>query len=137
MAKRENFKLSLEQRRLRSFSTAFKQDMVREIEQGKTTVREISRAHEVSTTSVYRWLNKYGSNRNKPERLIVERKSDTKKLLEMKQRIAELERKIGQQQIQLDFKDKMIDLAEEHYQIDIKKKFIGKRFSSTGKTEKK
>jgi len=62
--------------------------------------------------------------KKKPERLIVESDSDTKKLLELKKRVAELERIVGQKQIMIDFKDKMIELAEEHYKFDIKKKLF-------------
>jgi hypothetical protein len=66
----------------------------------------------------------------------VESKSDTRKLLEMKKRIAELEQIIGQKQVLLDFKEKMIELAEEEYGVDIKKKFTEKRLSTSGKTGK-
>ncbi len=52
---------------------------------------------------------------------IVETESDTQKVIELQRRVAELERIIGQKQIEIDFKDKMIDLAEEAYHVDIKK----------------
>ena len=54
--------------------------------------------------------------------LNVESKSDTQKIIDLKKQIAELERLLGQKQVQLDFKDAMIDVAEEMYKIDIKKK---------------
>ncbi len=75
--------------------------------------------------------------KKKPERLIVESDSDTAKLIELRKKIAELERTVGQKQIVIDFKDKMIELAEEHYNIDIKKNFSTQQSSTTGKTEKK
>ena len=52
----------------------------------------------------------------------MESKSDTQKILALKKRIAELERLVGQKEIQLTFKDKMIDIAEEKFGIEIKKK---------------
>jgi hypothetical protein len=60
--------------------------------------------------------------KKKAERLIVESQSDTQKILDLKKQIAELERLLGQKQIQLEFKDTMIEIAEEMYKIDIKKK---------------
>jgi hypothetical protein len=66
----------------------------------------------------------------------VESDSDTKKLIELQKRIAELERLVGQKQIQLEFKDKMIELAEQYYRIDIKKKFENKPSSGSGADEK-
>jgi hypothetical protein len=53
----------------------------------------------------------------------VETKSDTTKILALQKKIAELERLLGQKQVLIDFKDKMIEIAEETYQVDIKKKF--------------
>ena len=74
--------------------------------------------------------------KQKKERLIVEGQSDTRELLELKKKVAELERIIGQKQILLDFKDKMIDIAEEIYKVDIKKKFGTKPSDGTGSKEK-
>ena len=67
--------------------------------------------------------------------MVVESNSDTKKILELKQRIAELERSIGQKQIQIDFQTKMIELAEEEYKVDIKKKYSSQPYSTSDKNE--
>jgi len=126
MATRNQFKQSVSERRRRIFSEEFKQKKVREIEQKITTIAEVSRQYEVRDTNVSKWLLKYGSKHMKGIRTIVESESDTVKLMELKAQIAELERIVGQKQVQLDFKDKMIELAEETYGIDIKKKFESK-----------
>jgi hypothetical protein len=55
-------------------------------------------------------------------RLIVESESDTVRLIEYQKKIAELERLVGQKQVVIEFQNKMIELAEEEYKIDIKKK---------------
>ena len=123
MATRNQFKQSVAERRRRVFSEEFKQKKVREIEQKITTIAEVSRQYEVRDTNVSKWLLKYGSKHMKGVRTIVESESDTVKIMELKAQIAELERIVGQKQVQLDFKDKMIDLAEETYGVDIKKKF--------------
>lgn len=135
MATREQMKLSPTQRQTRHFSNNFKRTKVREIELGKSRISEISRQYEVSTVSVYRWMAKFGNMKNKPERIIVETDSDTRQLLELKKKVAELERIIGQKQVLLDFKDKMIDLAEETYGVDIKKKFTTKPSGTSGNEE--
>ena len=136
MARREQFKMSTSERRLRRFSDSFKIQKVREIETGKTKVSEICKQYEVSTVNVYRWLNKFGSMQDKKERLIIETESDTKQLLALKKKVAELERIIGQKQVLIDFKDKMIDIAEEVYGIDIKKKLSTLQSDTSGNTEK-
>lgn len=136
MATREQFKMTEGERRRRSFSDSFKIQKVRELESGKTKMSELCKQYEVSDTNVYRWLNKFGSMKKKQERIIVESDSDTRQLLALKQKVADLERVVGQKQLQLDFKDKMIELAEETYGVDIKKKFSISHSSTTGTTGK-
>ena len=67
---------------------------------------------------------------------VVERKSDTKKISELKERIRELEQIIGQKQLMIDFQDKMIEIAEQTYDVDIKKKLGSKASSGSGVTGK-
>lgn len=122
MASRENFKIGPELKSVRTFSEEFKRRKVQEIEAGITKVSEISKAYNVTCTAIYKWIYKYSKSMKKREKLIVEADSDTQKINVLKKRIADLERALGQKQIQLDFKEKMIELAEEMYQVDIKKK---------------
>jgi transposase-like protein len=136
MANRIEFKMTTAERRQRHFSENFKRQKVRELEIGISQVCDLTRQYEVSTTSIYRWISKFGSMKQKKERLIVEGDSDTKELLALKKKIAELERIIGQKQLLIDFKDKLIDIAEEMYQVDIKKKLGNTPFDGTGITEK-
>lgn len=96
----------------------------------------VSREFEVSTKSVYRWLHKYSTLRAKQLRQIVEPMSDAQKIKDLRKKIQELEQLVGQKQIQIEFKDKMIELAEEMYQVDIKKKLGSKLSSGSGSTEK-
>ena len=116
-------KLTTEERKRRRFSESFKRKKVQEIESGQVKISEICRVYQIRRQAVYKWLHKYGSMQQKKERLIVETESDTLKVIELQKRVAELERIIGQKQIEIDFKDKMIDLAEEVYHVNIKKKF--------------
>jgi hypothetical protein len=70
------------------------------------------------------------------ERQVIESKSDTKKIQLLEERIKELERALGQKQMLLDIKDKMIEIAEETYDIDIKKKLASKASSGLNVTGK-
>lgn len=123
----------------RSFSEDFKRKKVREIEHNLVSILQISREYSVSTTAVYKWLYKYSAMRKKGLKVVVEAKSDTAKIQHLKGMLKEAEATVGQKQIMIDFLQKMIELAEEEYGIDIKKKFsthsvgsgsIGKRTGS-------
>ena len=137
MANRDDFKQKQIRRRVRYFSSSFKQRIVKEIEGNLVSVLEVSREYSVSTTAVYKWLNKYSIHRKRQVRQVIEPMSDTKKIKELRERIKELEQMVGQKQIELEFKEKMIEIAEQVYQIDIKKKFGSKRSSGSGSGEKK
>ena len=136
MANLNQIKLSKKERHNRHFSDSFKLQKVRELETGKTFVCEICSEYEVSATSVYRWIQKFGIMKDKKERFVIETESDTRQLIELKKRMSELERIIGQKQIQIDFQSKMIELAEETYGVDIKKKFFTSPHATSGSTEK-
>ncbi len=60
---------------------------------------------------------------------VIEAKSDTKKIQLLQDKIKELERIIGQKQIMIEFQEKMIEIAETTYKVDIKKKLSSKHSS--------
>ncbi len=124
MVTRTQFMMTTAERRRRHFSDSFKIQKVKELETGKTKVSELCKPYEVSNITVYCLLKKFGTMKDKKERLIVETDSDTKQLLEIKKKVAELERIIGQKQILIDFRGKMVNLAEETNGVDIKKSFL-------------
>jgi transposase len=127
-------------RKLRYFSEDFKRSKVRELEKRITSIADICRTYEVNRSSVYKWIYKYSAMAKKQLKVVVEAKSDTQKIKALEERIKELERIVGQKQLLLEFKDKMIEIAEETYGVDIKKK-LSSRLSpgttSTGKSTKK
>ncbi len=136
MATRNKDEKLRDRKRSRIFSASFKKQKVREIERKISTVGEVSKEYEVSRTAIYKWLDKYSVVNKRKARYIVEPMSDTRKIAALKARIKELEQMIGQKQIQLEFKEKMIELAEQHYKIDIKKNFGLKQSSGSGGTGK-
>lgn len=133
---KEYEKLTVRERRSRYFSEDFKRKKVSEIERNLVGIAELSREYQVSATAIYKWIYKYSTMRKKGVRQVVEAKSDGKKIQDLKDHIRELERVIGEKQIKLDFQEKMIELAEQEYKVDIKKKFSGRRSSGTGSTGK-
>lgn len=113
----------------RRFSDDFKKKKVKELETNLVSISEICKTYGVSRSAVYKWIYKFSIMAKKNVRQVVEAKSDTKKIKMLEDRIKELERIIGKKQIALEFKDKMIEIAEEKYGIDIKKK-LGSQLSA-------
>ncbi len=111
----------------RYFSESFKKKKVKEIEQNLTLVLEASRAHAVSTSAVYKWLYKFSTMKQKGLKQVVEPLSDTRKIQALKKQINQLGASLGRKQIQFEFSQKMIEPAEDHYNIDIKKRLVRDR----------
>jgi transposase len=120
---KKQFKMTPEERRTRTFSDGFKIKKVRELEAKKVRRRDLIREYEITQSTISRWIEKFGSMKNKKERVVVESESDTAELAKLRKRLAELERTVGQKQLLIDFQAKMIEIAEETYGVDIKKKF--------------
>ena len=122
--------------RNRYFSEDFRIKRVRELENNLISISDICKTYHVSRTSVYRWIYKYSVMAKREEKQVVESKSDTRKIQLLEERIKELERALGQKQMLLDIKDKMIEIAEQTYDIDIKKKLASKVSSGSTTTGK-
>ena len=120
----------------RSFSEDFKKNKIRELEKNLSSVADICKTYSVSRTSVYKWIYKYSAMAKKQVKQVVEAKSDTQKIKALEERIKELERIVGQKQLLLEFTDKMIEIAEADYGINIKKKVDSKRSSGITSTDK-
>lgn len=129
---KEYEKLTVKERINRYFSEDFKRQKVSELDRNLLTIAEVCREHQVSRTSVSKWIYTYSVMRKKGLKQVVEAKSDSRKLLQLKEELKELQRIIGEKQIKIDFQDKMIALAEAEYGVDIKKKFSGTPSSGIG-----
>lgn len=123
-------------RECRYFSEDIKRKVIRDLERNLHSISDICKTYNVSRTSVYRWLYKYSAMAKKQQRQVVEAKSDTKKIKALEDRIKELELIVGQKQLAIDFKEKMIEIAEQRYNVDIKKK-LGSQLSSGSSITKK
>lgn len=113
-------------KRHRIFSDEFKKERVSEIEQGIYRVVDISRLYEVSSTSVYQWLYRYGVKYQKGVRMVVEHESEQSKRAVLESRVAELERLLGQKQVELEYLQRVIKEGDELLGCDLKKKFAPK-----------
>lgn len=123
------FTEELRSRQNRYFSNDIKKKIVRDLERNLTTIPDIMKTYQVSRTAIYKWIYKYSSMAKKQHKQVVEPKSDTQRIRMLEERIKELERIVGQKQLLLEFKDKMIEIAEATYNVDIKKK-VGSKLSS-------
>lgn len=123
-------------RKRRRFSTEFKKELVDEFESGKFSVHQLSRLYKIHPQVIYDWIYKFSKFNEKGYRVMEKQESSMEKISQMEKRIKELEAALGRKQIQLDFTNKMIELAEEEYGIDIKKNSDTQQSGISGETGK-
>jgi len=128
-------KVALRSKRI--FSEELRKSIVKDYESGKMTVRELSRLYAVTDKSIYRWIARYSSFEKQQVRVVEMKDSSGNKFKELEQRIQELERLVGQKQIQLEYYQKMVDIAQEEFGIDLKKNSGTPRSGGSGPTEKR
>ncbi|QTY26457.1 transposase [Flavobacterium sp. CS20] len=105
----------------RKYSEDFKLRIVNEYESGKHSVCELEKIYDIPNASIYNWIYKYSKYNKKSIKVVELKDSQMQKLKELQNRIAELEQALGQKQMNIDYLEKMIELAKEQYDIDIKK----------------
>ena len=123
-------------KRRRVFSEEFKLQVVKQYESGQRTVLELVSDYELSESMVYNWIYKY-SEYNKLSVQVVEMKtSQQTKIKELEEQVKALQQSVGKKQMNIDYLEKMIDLAKEHFDIDIKKNFDTPPSGGSKATEK-
>ena len=112
----------------RKFTKEFKLAAVRRLEMG-ASVAEVARACEIDPNLLHRWRREFR------EGVETAFPGLGRKRASEENRLAELERKIGQQTLEIDFLNKMIDIGKEELGIDLKKKCSTPPFNGTGSTK--
>ena len=124
----------LEIRQVRTFSEEFKRQKVQLIVEKKVSIADVSTLYQVSKMTVYRWLYKYSPSHEQGTKQVVQMQSEEYKTKELLRQVADLERSVGQKQLQIDYLERLVLLSGESLKIDLKKTFGGPRsngFDST------
>lgn len=128
-------KLKLEIKKQRVFSKEFKRKKVQELVAKRITVLKLSREYSVSRSSVYKWLYTYSVHYRQNTKLVVQMESEESRTKYYRDRNAELERVVGQKQLEIDFLNKLVEIASQEMGFDIKKNFSTQLSSGTDNTD--
>jgi transposase-like protein len=121
---------------IRIFTDEFKKSCVKEYETGQFSVLELSKLYQIQSVLIYRWIYKFSAYNKRRIKVVEMAASSKQKLKELQKRISDLERSVGQKQLNIDFLEKMIEIAKDQYGIDIKKNFDTPPSSGSEKTSK-
>jgi len=124
-------------RKTRHYSEPFKKQLVADFESGQFSVLELERLHGIGSRTIYKWIYKFSTFNEKGYRIVEMKDSSSKKVRELERKIKELERAVGQKQIKIDYLEKMMEVAKEEFNIDIKKNYNTSQSTGLGRTNKK
>lgn len=124
-------------RKHRFYSDDFKKNLVKDFESGRFSVIELGQLHGIAPMVIYRWIYKFSIFNKKGFRVVEMKDSSHKKVKDLTERIKELERMVGQKQIKIDYLEKMIDIAKDELNIDIKKNYNTPPSSGSDHTKKR
>jgi len=124
-------------RKQRKYSIEFKKRIVTDFEKGKFSVPQLERLHGVRNSLIYSWIYKFSTFNEQGFRVVEMKDSSNKKMKELETRLKELESVVGRKQIKIDYLEKMMEIAKEELNIDIKKNFGTPQSTGSRKTNKK
>lgn len=108
----------------RQFSEEFRRQKVKELTEKTIKIKDICDVYGVSRTTVYKWLYLYSPHHERGTKQVVEMESEAHKTKQLLHRVAELERIVGQKQMEIDFLSKLIDISSQELKVDLKKNFV-------------
>jgi len=120
------------------YSLAFQRKVVSEIEGGRFSVGEARRAYDIrGCGTIPGWLKKLGKHHLLDKVVRIEMKDEKDKLKELEREKKQLESALAQAHLKNLCLEALIESAEEHYGVDLKKNFgdkASKKFSSKSKS---
>ncbi len=124
-------------RKKRRYSESFKKQLVKEFESGQYSVPQLQKLYGVSNSTIYSWIYQFSTFNERGNRVVEMKDSSTDKIKKLEQQVKELQSIVGSKQIQIEYLEKMMEIAKEELNIDIKKNFNTPPSSGSESTKKK
>ena len=106
------------------YSLAFKQKVVREIEEGKLSLSEASKLYDIKGSStLQQWIKKMAKNHLLNKIVRIELTDEVKMLKQREKEKRELESALAHAHLKILSLEKMLEIAGREYGEDIKKKY--------------
>jgi transposase-like protein len=121
---KKSTKLAIRQRRV--FSEDFKREKVADLVAKRYTINSFCRLWGLRAQTVYNWIYKYSPDYQKGTVMVIQKESEANRTNKLLLQVAELERRLGCKQMELDYLEKLVELASKEFEVDLKKNFSAK-----------
>ena len=112
------------------YSEAFKQQVVREVEEGTRTFDEVRRAYGIKgTATIQYWMKRMGKFESLPRIIRVEKPDEKDKIKELERQIKELKNSLAETQVRFLISESRFEVVCEQQGLDaeeVKKKLSAK-----------
>ncbi len=125
----------MKRKTIRRYSISFRRQVIADLESGRFDSIEAARKHYGigGTTTVQKWLRKYGKNHLLPKVVIVQKPNERDQIRELKRQLAELQRALGQTQVENVLNAEFLKIACEELDSDVEA--FKKKVDTTRSTE--
>jgi transposase-like protein len=111
-------------RKIVKYSLAFKQKVVREIEEKEISANQARKIYNIKGNgTINRWLRKFGKEHLLTKVVRVEMKDERDRIKGLKEKVKELESALADEHLKKISLESLIEVAERHYKTDFKKNF--------------
>ncbi len=103
------------------YSISFKRQVVGDLENGRFESIESARKHYGigGMATIQTWLRKYGKNHLLPKVVIVQKPNERDQIRQLKQQVAELQRALGQTQVENVLNGEFLKIACDELACDV------------------
>ncbi len=132
----------MKRRTIRQYSISFKRQVIAELERGRFVSIEAARRHYGigGMQTIQGWLRKYGKNHLLPKVVKVQKPDEPDQIRQLKQQVAELQRALGQTQVENVLNAEFLKIACGELDCDVdafkKKVDISRSTTSEKKTQR-
>lgn len=116
---KKSTRLNIRQRRV--FSEEFKREKVQGSNTGLYSIGSFCKLWDATSPVDYRWIYLHSPEHKKGTTMVVQKDSEAQRTNDLLNQVAELERYLGQEQMQIDYLEKLVELASKECDIDFKK----------------
>lgn len=127
----------MQSKTIRRYSISFRRQVIADLERGRFDSIESTRRHYGigGTSTIQKWLRKYGKNHLLPKVVIVQKPNERDQIGELKRQLAELQRALGQTQVENVLNAAFLKIACE--ELDCEVEAFKKKVDTTRSTEPK
>lgn len=121
----------MKERIIKRYSVAFRRHVVSEYEEG-TSITALQKRYGITGNhTIQKWISQYGQKGLRHKLMHIQHPDEQDRLKELEARVQELESALAQVTLDKLMYEAMVDVAEQHYGLELKKTRAAK--SSNGR----